>query len=124
MEKDVIGKCVRMSFADTPFPEVVRQLGAAGVRAYHADLINLRNAYYGDGNDSYDHALPLSDGPAIATDFRETDVAAAVRAIHHERVLGGGRAVAKQFQLRAGHSGLEANENRFDAFHADGRATG
>jgi hypothetical protein len=56
------------------------------VRAYRADLIRLRNAYYDGGSESHEHHLPLDEGPPIAADFSETEVVAAVRAIQRGEI--------------------------------------
>jgi uncharacterized protein YbcV (DUF1398 family) len=86
MDAATIQECSRMSFADTPFPQVAERLAGGGVRAYRVDLIRLRSDYYGEVNDSYESALPLRDGPAIATEFQEADVVAAVRAIQRSEI--------------------------------------
>jgi uncharacterized protein YbcV (DUF1398 family) len=86
MDHTVISECMRLSFADTPFPEVVRRLDAAGVRAYRADLVRLENAYYGAGNETHGHTVPLHDGPPIAPQFDEAEVVAAVRAIQRREI--------------------------------------
>ena len=38
MNIETIAECLRLSFADTPFPVVVGKLAGAGVTAYTADL--------------------------------------------------------------------------------------
>ena len=38
MNSETIAECMRLSFADTPFPVVVGELASAGVAAYTADL--------------------------------------------------------------------------------------
>ena len=69
MNTDIIAECMKLSFADTPFPKVVANLIGAGVRSYHADLAALRNTYYGAGGASYDEPLPLVPRPAVAATF-------------------------------------------------------
>jgi uncharacterized protein YbcV (DUF1398 family) len=87
MDKATIDECMKMSFADTPFPQVVARLSSAGVSAYRADLIRLQNAYYDGGGDIYDHDLPLhGDRPPIAAEFREADIVTAVRAIQRSEI--------------------------------------
>ena len=86
MDTNAINECTRLSFADTPFPEVARRLALAGVHAYHADLIQLHKTYYDDGSSSYDSALPLRDAPQIATEFQQDDVITALRAIQHREI--------------------------------------
>ena len=81
MNTDAIVECMKLSFADTPFPQVVQRLVGAGVASYNADLIKLRNTYYGSGGDAYDEALPLREAPAIAPAFDAASVAASVKAI-------------------------------------------
>lgn len=86
MNKQIIAECMKASFADTPFPEVVARLAGAGVRAYRADLIKLRKTYYDEGRDAYDHAMPFGDAPDVAAQFAASDVAGAVRAIQHKEI--------------------------------------
>ena len=86
MNTDIISECMKLSFADTPFPEVVRKLASAGVHAYTADLIALRNTYYGAGGESMDESLPLVKGPPTADTFDAASIEAAVRAIQHKEI--------------------------------------
>jgi len=81
MNTQTIEDCMTASFADTPFPEVVRRLVGAGVTSYTADLISLRNTYYDADAAAYDEPLPLKNGPAIAPAFDSAAVAASVKAI-------------------------------------------
>jgi hypothetical protein len=46
-----------LSFADTPFPQVVQRLVGAGAKSYTADLVKLRNTYYDSNGEAYDEAL-------------------------------------------------------------------
>lgn len=86
MDKATIDECTKMSFANTPFPQVVARLGRAGVTAYRADLIRLQSAYYDGDSGIYDHELPLRDGPPVAAEFDEANVVAAVRAIQRGEI--------------------------------------
>jgi uncharacterized protein YbcV (DUF1398 family) len=86
MNAQSIAECMSLSFADTPFPQVVQKLAGAGVKSYNADLLKLRNTYYGAGGEAYDEALPLDDGPAIAPAFDSPGVAATVKAIQRGEV--------------------------------------
>ena len=86
MDKQVIAECMKASFADTPFPEVVARLAGAGVRAYRADLIKLRKTYYDDAREAYDHAMPYSEAPDVAAQFSAGDVAGAVSAIQRREI--------------------------------------
>ncbi|MBI1202080.1 MAG: DUF1398 domain-containing protein [Rhodopseudomonas sp.] len=81
MNTDTIVECMRLSFDNTPFPAVVQKLGQAGVHAYTADLIALRNTYYDATAESFDEAMPLTDAPAIAATFDEKAVAQTIKAI-------------------------------------------
>ena len=81
MNTETIAHCMTLSFADTPFPAVVEKLIGAGVRAYTADLMLLRNTYYGAGGDTADEPLPLDRHPIVADVFNSAGVAASVRAI-------------------------------------------
>ncbi|MGB6535409.1 MAG: DUF1398 family protein [Xanthobacteraceae bacterium] len=81
MNTGTIEECMRQSFADTPFPEVMRRLVGAGVKSYTADLVKLRSTYYGAAREAYDEPLPLNDAPAIAPGFDSTAVSATVKAI-------------------------------------------
>lgn len=86
MNTATIAECMSLSFADTPFPQVVQRLVGAGVNAYTADLIKLRNTYYGAGGEAFDEPLPLKDGPAIAPAFDSAAVAAIVKAIQRGEI--------------------------------------
>src|SRR5271157_3015483 len=86
MDTATIAKCMTLSFADTPFPQVVQKLVGAGVKSYTADLAMLRNTYYGSGGEAYDEALPLQDGPAITPAFDSAGVAATVKSIQRGEI--------------------------------------
>ena len=86
MNTDVIAECMTLSFADTPFPKVIRKLSEAGVVSYTADLVQLRNTYYGKDRESADEPLPLTAGASIAEAFDKDRVAASVRAIQQGQI--------------------------------------
>ena len=86
MNTATITECMTLSFADTPFPQVVQRLVGAGVNSYTADLIKLRNTYYGAGGEAFDEPLPLKDCPAIALSFDSAAVAATVKAIQRGEI--------------------------------------
>jgi uncharacterized protein YbcV (DUF1398 family) len=86
MDKQIIDECMRASFADTPFPQVVARLAGAGVSAYRADLIKLSNTYYDGKGEAHDHAMPYGEAPPVATNFAPGDVANAVRAIQRAEI--------------------------------------
>ena len=86
MNTDIIAECITLSFADTPFPRVVQQLTGAGVQSYTADLVKLRNTYYGAGGEAFDEALPLKNGPAIAPAFDQPAVTASIKAIQRGEI--------------------------------------
>jgi len=86
MNTDEIHACMKLSFADTPFPKVVGRLLSAGVRAYRVDLVLLRATYYDGADGGYDHALPLENAPKISGRFDAPAVADAVRAIQQGKL--------------------------------------
>ena len=86
MNTATIAECMTLSFADTPFPQVVQKLVGAGVKSYTADLVKLRNTYYDGNGEAYDEALPLKDGPAIAPAFDASAVAATVKSIQRGEI--------------------------------------
>jgi len=86
MNTQTIADCMALSFANTPFPAVVHKLVGAGVQAYAADLIALRNTYYNAGEESVDEAIPLADAPSIAESFDKDRVAATVTAIQRGEI--------------------------------------
>ena len=86
MNSETIAECMRLSFADTPFPIVVGKLAGAGVAAYTADLTALRKTYYDSGAGSQDEAMPLADPPVIADAFDAAAVEASVRAIQQKQI--------------------------------------
>ena len=86
MNTDVIEACMKLSFADTPFPKVVERLVVAGVTSYTADLMKLRNTYYDSGREAYDEALLLKDAPTIAPAFDAAAVFATVKAVQRGEI--------------------------------------
>ncbi len=86
MNTETVAECLKLSFADTPFPAVVEKLARAGVTAYVADLITLRETYYGAGTESTDEPMPLIDRPVIAATFNAAAVEASVRAIQQQKI--------------------------------------
>ncbi len=86
MNTDTIAECMKLSFASTPFPQVVQKLAGAGVRSYDADLVRLRKTYYDEANATAEEAMPLKPSPAIATGFDKAGVAATVRDIQQGRI--------------------------------------
>jgi uncharacterized protein YbcV (DUF1398 family) len=86
MNTKTIVHCMALSFADTAFPTVVRDLIGAGVESYRADLIALRNTYHDNGEESFDEPLPLVGAPAVAEDFNQPSVAVSVAAIQHGEI--------------------------------------
>ena len=65
------------------FPEVVRQLLAAGVASYQVDLLRDEVRYYGTGDASHVEPLGLAHGP-VASGYDQPGVLAAVRAAQTE----------------------------------------
>jgi uncharacterized protein YbcV (DUF1398 family) len=86
MNTQTIEECMNASFANTPFPQVVQRLVGAGVTSYTADLVKLRNTYYGAAAEAYDEPLPLKDGPAIAPKFDSAGVASTVKSIQRGEI--------------------------------------
>lgn len=86
MDTRTIAECMRSSFADAPFPAVVTRLADAGVEAYSADLIALRETCYDAANGSFDEPMPLTGAPQIAGSFDRDRVAAAVAAIQRAEI--------------------------------------
>jgi uncharacterized protein YbcV (DUF1398 family) len=86
MNTQTIAECMKQSFADTPFSKIIPQLAGAGVASYTADLVKLRNTYYGAGAEAFDEALPLKEIAAIAPAFDPQAVAATVKAIQRGEI--------------------------------------
>ncbi|HEY5306711.1 MAG TPA: DUF1398 family protein [Pseudolabrys sp.] len=86
MNTETIAECMKLSFADTPFPLVVQKLAGAGVTGYSADLIALRKTYYGAAAQSVDEPVPLTGSPVIAASFDSKAVAATVKAIQQKKI--------------------------------------
>lgn len=84
MNTETVAKCMKTSFANTPFPVVVQKLAGGGVSAYNADLITLRKTYYDAGSASFDGPMPLTDSPPTAATFDRNKVAATVKAIQRK----------------------------------------
>jgi uncharacterized protein YbcV (DUF1398 family) len=85
MDYAIIDGSAKLSFQDTPFPEVVRRLSQSGVRSYYADLIRLEKIYYGE-DDTYSHSLSLGDAPPVADQFDEPGIKASIRAVQHGEI--------------------------------------
>ena len=85
MDYAIIDDSAKLSFQDTPFPEVVRRLSQTGVRSYYADLIRLEKIYYGKG-DTYSHSLSLGDASPVADQFDEPGIKASIRAVQHGEI--------------------------------------
>jgi uncharacterized protein YbcV (DUF1398 family) len=86
MNTEVIAECMKQSFTDTAFSKIIPQLAAAGVNAYTADLVKLRNTYYDASDEGFDEALPLMDSPAIAAWFDSATVSASVKSIQRGEI--------------------------------------
>lgn len=86
MDTRIIAECMELSFADTPFPHVLQKLAGAGVHAYTADLIALRNTYYDAGSEAFDEKLPLPGAPKVASHFDERAVAETLKAIQGGKI--------------------------------------
>jgi uncharacterized protein YbcV (DUF1398 family) len=86
VDTHAVEQCMKASFADTPFPQVVQRLIGAGVNSYTADLVKLRKTYYGGGAEACDEPMPLKNGPAIAPAFDSGRVAATVKAIQRGEI--------------------------------------
>jgi uncharacterized protein YbcV (DUF1398 family) len=86
MNTQTIADCMKASFADTPFPIVVRTLAGAGVHGYHADLLKLRKTYYDDAAGVADEAMPLTDVPLVAARFDGDAVEATVKSIQRREI--------------------------------------
>ena len=85
MDHAVIDHAAKLSFQDTPFPEVVRMLGQTGVRSYYADLIRLEKIYYGE-DDTYSHPLSLAAAPLVADQFDEPGIKASISAVQRGKI--------------------------------------
>ena len=86
MNTATIAECMNLSFANTPFPDVVKKLADAGVRSYSADLVRLEKTYYGEAETSTSKAMPLTEGPHIAETFDAEGVVTALRAIQQNKI--------------------------------------
>jgi uncharacterized protein YbcV (DUF1398 family) len=86
MNTETIAECMKLSFANTPFPAVVQKLAGAGVHGYTADLIKLRKTYYGAERECADEPMPLTEAPAVAPYFDATSVADTVKAIQRGEI--------------------------------------
>jgi uncharacterized protein YbcV (DUF1398 family) len=86
MNKEILAECMKLSFANTPFPAVVQKLAGAGVQAYTADLIALRKTYYDAGGEAVDKPMPLVESPSVADNFNSDAVVATVKAIQQGQI--------------------------------------
>lgn len=86
MNPEALAECMKLSFADAPFPRVVEKLAGLGVTGYAADLITLRNTYYDGAGGTADEPMPLLDPPMVAGAFDTAAVEASVRSIQQQRI--------------------------------------
>ncbi|MDO9414407.1 MAG: DUF1398 family protein [Pseudolabrys sp.] len=86
MDTRIIAECMQLSFANTPFPQVLQKLAGAGVQAYTADLISLRSTYYDENGAAFDEKLPLAEAPPIASRFDADSVANTMRTIQRGEI--------------------------------------
>jgi uncharacterized protein YbcV (DUF1398 family) len=77
MNTEVISKAANATLTGAmPFPEVVRQLLAAGVEYYHVDFVGLRKTFYSGDGGIVVTVIPYEGLPPVAAEFD----AAALRA--------------------------------------------
>jgi len=67
------------------FGEVVKNLLAIGVESYDADLVRMEKTYYMPDGETHIEKLDYK-GPAIAQDFSQPEVAAAIKAIQKKEI--------------------------------------
>lgn len=81
MDRDVLRDCLADALAGrTTFPETVGKMVATGVERYNADLTRLETMHYGLDGSTHAVPLPLADPPAVAAEFSEERVRAAIAA--------------------------------------------
>lgn len=86
LDVSVILETTRLAFADRmPFPASCAALTKIGVERYVADLVRLEKTHYDAQGDSVTDPLPLTDAPAIAEEFSEEAIIAALQAIQARR---------------------------------------
>jgi uncharacterized protein YbcV (DUF1398 family) len=79
MNTQTIHQVAHATLAGTiPFPEVVKQLIAAGVEYYHVDYVALRKTFYGPAGDVVVTPIPYDDLLPVAATFDAAALRAAI----------------------------------------------
>lgn len=86
MDTQVMEEATSRSLQGTiTFGEVVGKLLAIGVESYDADLVRMEKTYYMPNGETHIEKLDYK-GPAIAQDFSQPEVAAAIKAIQKQEI--------------------------------------
>ncbi|MGH9617065.1 MAG: DUF1398 family protein [Acidobacteriaceae bacterium] len=87
MNKQVLEDCDRLAFENKlNFPESLQRMAADGVERYRADLARLEKMHYSANGDALAIHMPLENPPAIAEEFNESGVKAALKAIQNGKI--------------------------------------
>jgi len=86
METQVMEEATSRSLQGTiTFGEVVGKLLSIGVESYDADLVRMEKTYYMPNGKTHIEKLGFK-GPAIAQDFSQPEIAAAIKAIQKNEI--------------------------------------
>lgn len=86
MNTQVMHETTTRSLAGTiTFPEVVMKLMQIGTESYHCDLVRKAKTYYMPDGQTHFEELDYK-GPAIAENFSQEQVIAAIRAIQKQEI--------------------------------------
>lgn len=81
MDNAVLQVCQALAFAGRiTFPETVGRMLETGVERYDADLTRLETTHYGVDGATHIESIPLTNAPAVPTEFSAGAVQAAIEA--------------------------------------------
>lgn len=87
MDKQLLHDCLQLALeGKQTFPETVKQMMATGVERYRADLVQWEKCHYSPEGESHVEKIRVLDAPALADDFSQAEVTAAIAAIQQRRI--------------------------------------
>lgn len=87
MDKNILHDCLHLALAGKMrFPETIGKMIETGVERYRADLVLLEKIHYAAAGETHSEAIPLSETPAIGSEFSAERVQSAIMDIQHSRI--------------------------------------
>lgn len=87
MDSQILRDCTKLAFENKiTFPEVVKRMAGTGVERYCADLVKLEKFIYSAAGGCHVEPLPLTEAPKVATEFSESGVKEALKAVQSGQI--------------------------------------